>query len=502
MNAPIYRPSPWGQLYHSLPYDFVLGGGAAGPGKSLVLLFDPLPQIAIEHERCTNRDHPNYFPMGNSTGWAIHLRRTHDELLETIKRSHIFFPQIDPKVRWLGNEKMWVFSSGYRFQFGHCHNDTDWSRYLGFEFSHIGFDELVTFNEEQFDQISTRLRSSDPILVNMLKLRAMTNPQMQRGAGQTYKVKDPTWVRERYVRDAPGGKVINKKLIRLSDGTERWWREMFLPARLSDNPDAKFRADYEFRLRNAPPHIKRAQLYGDWFVTVGSYYGHVWNPSLHIVEPFKIPKHWPVFRSMDWGFKQFGCVHWFAMDDDDNMVCFYEYTFRGRTDREVAQAIRRIENDILKIPWREGESQLTGPADTQLWERRGQSVASMAEVMASLGVRWVKASKESRIRNAQEVSRRLGDHRSGTVTPGLTFFKGCTRIITTLPSVQAEENDAEMPAKDNDGHWHESLCYACAFASRGKRGIPSRVSDEEYRALQRQQSPVKAVSRGLYGARI
>src|SRR5690606_16128188 len=159
------------------------------------------------------------------------------------------------------------------------------------------------------------------------------------------------------------------------------------------------------------------------------------------VEPYRIPTDWPVFRSMDWGFKAFGCVHWYAMDEDDNLVVFYEYTFRGRTDREVAAALRRIENDVLKIPWRDGESQLTGPADTQRWERRGQAVASMAEVMAPLGVLWTKASKESRIRKAQEVYRRLGDHRSGTVTPGLTIFKGCHQLTRTLPAVQCEDSD-------------------------------------------------------------
>jgi len=501
MSSLIYTPSEWGKLYHALPYDFVLGGGAAGPGKTEVLLWEPLQQIQVEHQRTTDPDHPHALPKGASTGWALSLRRTHPELLETIRRAHVAFPQLDPGVRWDGNNSTFIFSSGYRYQFGHCHNASDWAKYLGFQFTILMFDELVTFEEEQFDQISTRLRSNDPVLSKMLKNRAMSNPQMQRGTGQTYNVSDPTWVRKRFVDPAPGGKTLHKKVITLSDGSKQTYTWMFLPARLSDHPNPEFRQKYEFNLRNAPPHIKRAQLFGDWYATVGSYYGAVWNPQLHVIEPFKIPSEWKVFRSMDWGFKAFGCVHWYALDEDDNLVVFYEYTFRGRTDREVAQAIRRIENDVLKIPWRDGASQLTGPADTQLWQKIGQSVASMGEVMATMGVRWTKASKDSRMRNAQEVYRRLGDHRSGTVTPGLTIFKGCVQLIRTLPAVQSEDGDPDNPAKDKDSHWHESLMYGCAFASRGGRGIPSRVSDQDY-ARQRKARVEQESPAGLYGSKL
>ena len=40
----------------------------------------------------------------------------------------------------------------------------------------IYFDELTAFNEEQYDQITTRLRSSDAVLGTMLKVRSMSNP--------------------------------------------------------------------------------------------------------------------------------------------------------------------------------------------------------------------------------------------------------------------------------------------------------------------------------------
>ncbi len=52
----------------------------------------------------------------------------------------------------------------------------DWMKYYSFEFTEALFDELTTFTEEQFDQIDTRVRSTDPVLSQMLYVRAGSNP--------------------------------------------------------------------------------------------------------------------------------------------------------------------------------------------------------------------------------------------------------------------------------------------------------------------------------------
>ncbi len=49
LAPPPYTPSAWGAAYHSLPYDQVLGAGSAGPGKTTVLIWEPLAQIITEH---------------------------------------------------------------------------------------------------------------------------------------------------------------------------------------------------------------------------------------------------------------------------------------------------------------------------------------------------------------------------------------------------------------------------------------------------------------------
>lgn len=503
MNAPLnvkklYEPSAWGHLYHNLPHDEALGAGSAGPGKSLVLLFEPFQQIAVEHQRCRDPEHPHHIPWGSSSGWAIHIRRTRPMLELSIQRSHRMFKTIDPDATWNENKATWTFRSGYKYQFSHCHDSEDWQNFLSFEFTSINYDEVVQLEEEQYDQINTRLRSSDPVLRLMLKIRAMSNPLMSKQKGDNFSIKDPNWVRRRFVDPAPEGKVTLEKTLKMQDGRVVKHTSIYLPATLFDNPDADFVADYEAKLQNAKPHIRQALLYGNWYVTAGSFYGDVWNTRLHTCKPFKIPKEWPKFRSMDWGFKMPGVVHWYAMDPDGNLFCFRELVFQGMQAKAVAEAILQIEKGYGLL--KRGKSILTGPADTQLWEDRGDGTKGKAMEMAEAGVMWVPAKKGpgSRLRNAELLYDRLADHDSGTTTPGIVFFEGCAEVIKLIPSVGTSDKNSEEPADGNDDHALDTCFYACGYASHGKAGLGWKSSDADDRD-EDDEKPKKKQGRWGYG---
>ena len=445
----------------------------------MCLLMEPMQQILVEHERCRDPEHPFHQPWGSSSGHAIFLRRTHPMLQDVIKRAHRLFRAVDPAVKWNENKSTFTFRSGYVYQFGHCHDKTDWENYLGFEFTMILWDELITFEEEQYDQINSRLRSFDPVLRKMLKIRAMSNPMMQRKRGENFSISNPNWVRTRFVDPEPKGKVTLVKKIRMDDGTIERWTSIYMPALLSDNPDPEFRRMYEINLQQKKPHIRQALLRGDWYTTEGSYHAEEWNPALHICKPFEIPKEWPKWRSMDWGFKLPGCVHWWAMDEDGNVFCVAEMKFQGQTDEEVAERIIQKEQ---ALGWSKGKSsKLTGPADTQLWEQRGDSGKSKAQAMADKGVYWVKADKRSRLHNAELFTKRLLDHHDGTTTPGVVFFDHCKEVLKLIPSIQTSDKNSEEPADGSDDHPYDSLLYSMAYASHGKAGLGwvERDEDEE-----------------------
>lgn len=464
-------------MYHSRTEDEVLGAGSAGPGKTFVLIHDFLAQLQVEHERCLlPKNHEHYHPMGSSVGWALYLRRTTPRLEHSIALSHRIFPQVDPGAKWVGAPKnTWTFSSGYKFQFGHCSERQDWEQYASFEFSRILWDELVEFEKEQWDEVNGRCRSSDPIMRRMKGIRAMSNPVRGLTKNDNITISDPQWVRKYFVEPWPEGKRPIRRPLRENGKLLGYHTRLYLPATLDDNPNKEFVEDYKRTLLGKPEHIRQALLYGNWWVTAGSFYGTVWSERLHVCKPFRIPKDWPRFRSMDWGFKVPGCIHWWAMDPDGNIYCERELTFQEKTDAEVAQMVREIEKDA-KL-WDFDGSMITGPADTQLWEKRGDSGKSKAEVFAEHGINWTKADKLSRESNAERLIKRFKDIRGGT--PGIVFFSTCKRAITTIPGIQTDHKNPNCPADGGEDHWHDSVLYACSYASRGDARL-SRIDDDDW----------------------
>lgn len=484
----IYHPSPWQQQFHNLPHHEALGAGAAGVGKTACLIMEPLAQIVTEHKRAF----PGQFPgekiehpiePGSSTGWALYLRRLGTTLDQIIARAHRQYKLIDPGCQWRAQKNWFEFSSGYKVQFGHCKDIYDWMHYYSNEYTFVVYDELVEFEEEQYEQINSRLRSSDPVLSEMLKIRAMSNPVTN------LKIKDPNWVRKRFVDPAPQGKTTIRKKLVMSNGETKYRTRIYWPGKLSDNPDKAFAQQYEETLRDKPQHMRRALLDGDWNVVPDSFFGEEWRPELHICRPFRIPSDWPQFRSMDWGYKAFGVIYWCALSPDDVLYVHKEHSFRKREAGVVAKDVKEIEEDLHL--WHVNRSGITGPADNQLWEERGNSGKTMAAEFSDAGVYWTKADKRSRKRNAAHLMKRLKDHNHGTTPPGIVFFDTCKRGIQTIPNIMTDPNDLECPADGGDDHWLDAILYGCAFASNGAAGIPRRRQEDEM------DEPI--VERGKFG---
>ncbi len=489
MTDDIYRPSPWQQEFHALRVHEALGAGAAGVGKSLCLLMDPMEQVIVEHQRCADSKHPYHIrKWGNSTGWALHLRRELGELEQTIARSQVMFPGMDKQAHYRRDTHTWTFSSGFKYQFGHCKDADDHIKYLSNQYTHISFDELTTFSKLQYDGITARIRSSDPVLRRMLKVRSMSNPGVSPGA-------EPHWVRRLFVDPALEGRKVLAKRLKRKDGTAFTRTRIYLPGKLSDNPDKQFAQDYEEVLTDKPAHIRKAYLDGDWYFRPGSFFGEDFDRRLHVVRPFAIPSDWPVFRAMDWGFKTKGNIGWYAMDPDGDLFKIEEFTFIGLEDFKVAKEVEHIEKRLRLWDEKKKRSRITGPADTQLWENRGDSGKSKAQVFLENGVPWEQADKKSRATNSQRLIKRLRSHNGGTTNPGIMFFENCKYTISTLPQIDTDQNDPEQPLKGGDDHAVDETLYAAAKASHGSTRIHVVRESEDFDEDEEEQTS----DRGRYG---
>lgn len=137
--------------------DIVIGGGAAGVGKTFVLLMDALrytPRInygAVIFRRTT--------PMIRNQGglWDASTR-----LYSTING-------VVPRQSALE----WIFNSGSRIKFSHLEYEKNIYDWQGSEIPFIGFDELTHFTKKMFFYMLSRNRSTSGI--NPL-VRATCNP--------------------------------------------------------------------------------------------------------------------------------------------------------------------------------------------------------------------------------------------------------------------------------------------------------------------------------------
>ena len=476
MSESLYTPSEWGKVFHGLKTTEALGAGSAGPGKTTVLLMNDMDIINHEHKRCELKgndprrlDFGSGRAGGSSVAWILFLRRVSTMLDQTIARAHRIFPRVDPGVKWTQDNSgggTFRFSSGLRYQFGSCKDIGSYERYMGNEYTAVNADELVQFDKEQIDQIQGRIRTSDPHIRPFLRFRAMSNPVMRREGEESFTVRDPHWVRRRFVDPAPQGKKILKRKITRRDGTHEWVTRIYLPATLYDNPDKTFVADYEVRLLSAPKHMQRALLFGDWYMTENSFFAEYWDAGVHVIKPFPIPKGWIRFRSLDWGFKTPGCIHWWALSPDGVLFCEREKTFKNMIDRDVARMILQIETGMGLA--KGGVSTITGPADDQIREQRGERVKTKEQTFIAQGVMWAMAYKRagSRQRAAELIVNRLTAHRGRTRDPDLVFFESCKKVTRDLLSIQTSANplEAEIPNDGPQNHWYASLRYAVLYA--------------------------------------
>lgn len=448
-----YTPSKWGREFHALTTDEALGGGTQGGGKSVVLLNDANAQIVVQHERCVRKE----FEWGKAPGWALHLRRELPMLKQTIWRSKLYFPTLSPGCKYNETDHMWTFPSGFKYQFGHLSDSTSFMGYRSNEYTWLGIDEAVEIPEkDMYDELSLRVRTTDPVLAKMKKVRLMSNP----GGG---------WVRDYFVAPDRRGRVVYKRRIKLGDGTEGTRTRIFLPAFLSDNPDAEFRRAQEIALRDKPWHIKAALFDGDWYVVAGAFFAEMWDPAKVIREPFRIPPGWKRFRSGDWGYKSPCVILWWAVSGDGELVCYRERTFNGpkqpkKDAIDVAEAIKEVEQRNGEWDNVRNKSRLTGPMDTNLWGEigmRGGEGMSAADDMASRGVYWQKARK-GRQQAALQMLKRLNDTHGLTGRPAIQFFNTCIKSIETIPALGTDPNDPEAPEKCDLDHWYDAASYACA----------------------------------------
>lgn len=433
----IFKPNPGPQTaFLSATEQEVLYGGAAGGGKSVAMVTDPV----------------RYF--GNSEFRGLLLRRTMPELRELISLTHKFYPQIYKDAKWTERDTTWRFPSGATLWLSYLEGERDIDKYYGQAYSWIGFDELTHWESPIYwNMLSSRLRTSKDSGLPLC-MRASTNPGGRGGQ----------WVKKMFVDPAPWGEAFWARDLETGE-ILRWpddhsnpekagkplFKRRFIPSRLSDNPHLFEDGRYEANLLSLPEAKRKQLLDGSWDVSEGAAFPE-WNRSIHVIEPFEIPRDWIRFRAGDYGYGSYTAVLWFALDPKkDQLIIYRELKVSKVTAVDLADMVLEAEH---------GDRINYGVLDSSLWHQRGDPGPSLAEQMALRGCRWRPSdrSKGSRISSKNEIHRRLKiDEWTGE--PGLVVFNTCTNVISDLPSIPLDKKNPEDVDTKVDDHVYDALRY-------------------------------------------
>lgn len=463
-----FTPNPGKQTWFmTAPQRTVGYGGSAGSGKTDGLIFHHAYILDFENQRWKRGE------IRQSSAWCIYFRRVFPNLRQSIDRTLRTFPLIDPEAKWNASDHMWTYGCGLKYQFGGLEKTTDYLKYYGQEYTEEDWDELTEFEEEQFDQLDSRLRTADPALKPFLNIRWGSNPV---GSGLA-------WVRRRFVEPAPPGTVVRYRST-LADGRVIDQDQIFIQAYLSDNPWLANDGQYEAALRRNKPHIYRALFKGDWYVSVGAFFSSFWNNDIHVVPNHPIPPNVHRFRSCDFGIRAHTSITWWYVDHDGCLTAYYHLYVKELTVDRIAERVREIEKYFGD--WDEDANRsligLTSPLDAQCFKRTGLSYPTIAEEFRKYGIHW-KPSAKDRKNGLAEICRRLDGRvkvKDGVEKPLIRWMKRCEAPTRIMPTVPAHDTDRE---EIKEGPWEDvvdELMYACMSRPlKPKREVPEHVWDDE-----------------------
>ena len=433
-----YTPTEKQSLFHESTAHEVLYGGAAGGGKSYAICWDAL-------YRCLQ------WPGTH----AYLFRRTYPELEQTLIQTMLSIvpPEIG-KYRSSAHEMSLINGSVLHF----CYLADEGAgllRYQGAEIHWLYFDELTHFTQAMYEYLRTRLRAPKRLGI-VPCVRCASNPG---GPGHS-------WVKAYFVDSTDCGKHVRVKDVPMGNGKVRKRTVQYIPATVKDNPHLG--EEYEIELRQKPPKLRDALLYGKWDAFSGQafpeftddpehYTDQKWT---HVIAPFKIPLWWPRYVSFDHGFSRpFSFGAW-AVDPEGRVYRYKELygckegepnTGICKSPSEIGEALA----EFMDEEFREGVP-IDGVADPAIWDRsRGPSVEEQIRDQFSRIV--FRKGDNTRLAGKMQLHERLKFDENGE--PMLYVFSNCKDFIRTIPALAYDTKKVEDVDTAGEDHIFDETKY-------------------------------------------
>lgn len=236
---------------------------------------------------------------------------------------------------------------------------------------------------------------------------------------------------------------------------------------------------------NRPDRYRVAGL-GEWGVE-GAVYFEEFERSVHVVDPFQIPEHWTIYRTLDYGLDALACLY-IALSPDDVAYVIGEVYAPGLKISDAAQAI------IAGEPRRDDYITYAPP---DMWSRTKDSGRTIAETFREHGVVLSKSSN-ARVPGWLQVHERLNviQDVDGGKTARLKIFSNCRNLIRCLSTIKADEKNCNDVATEPHEltHLPDALRGFCIMHTVVPQEIDSR-SDEKKMADSFKQARLREMRR-------
>lgn len=437
----------------------VLFGGAAGGGKSEVLLAAALQYVDV----------PGYA--------AVLLRRSFMDLLKPdalIPRSFEVLGGTD--AHWKGDTMSWTFPTGATVSFGFLKHQADAENWQGAAAQYWGFDEAGQLEPIHMEYLKTRGRRRAGVDIPM-RYRYSANP-----GGIAHE-----WLVENFV----AGATKNGKL--------------FIPSKAVDNPGLDH-ADYGARMDAIGNDVLRAQLRdGDWgAVDRSQLICPEWTPDVEaacIRRDDNTPACFTGYASADPGGHSreaardlFGLLWGYFDFNRRKLVITDEWAERNPRTEEIGTAAQAAERRRFGPPPKEPGPRYSAQVDAvvRVTDLDGRLVQDLKAPPWNLS--FIHTEKTQAVWWEREMRTAIRQHR-------IEVHERCMRLLKTLKYARWNDNRTDYERTEETGHadlW-KALIYMFRNVQWSRNPFPPAAPTREQKILGVKPQPHSQAARAAVG---
>ncbi len=239
--------------------------------------------------------------------------------------------------------------------------------------------------------------------------------------------------------------VYNEIYLNENDDNEVW----SLTMQWEDNPFLD-KEEIERISQSISEEELESRKYGKFMFSGGAVYSE-FDPNIHIIDPFDVPKEWFDTIAIDPGLNNPLSAHWYAVDYDGNVFVIAEH-YQAKKDVEYhANKIKEISKNLF---WHTGfNGKLDALIDSAANQRTLASSKSVTELFYDFGINVNPNVNKDLFSGISRVKSYLKDANGKTK---LFIFKNCVNLIREFKGYFWGNGDA--PIKKDD-HALDELRY-------------------------------------------